>query len=91
MPLKIYAIALAAVALLTFILYAIDKLKAERGDWRIPEVALLCLSFFGGGIGGYAAMFLARHKIRKWYFHAVNILGVLWQFGVLVWLCVLYI
>ena len=91
MPLKIYAIALAAVALLTFILYAIDKLKAERGDWRIPEATLLCLSFFGGGIGGYAAMFLARHKIRKWYFHALNILGILWQIALLIWLCVLYL
>lgn len=91
MLLKIYAIALLAVAILTFILYAADKLKAVRGEWRVPEATLLLFSFFGGGIGGYIAMLITRHKTRKWYFHAVNILGILWQLALLVFLIVRYL
>ena len=92
MPLKIYTGCWVALSLLTFIAYVIDKNKAENGDWRIPEWALLTMSFCGGAIGGYVAMFLVRHKVRKWYFHAVHTLGLLWQvflFGYL--LCLLVV
>ena len=76
MPLKILLMAYAAVSLITLILYGIDKLKACLGAWRIPERVLLGFSFFGGAVGGLLGMNLFRHKIRKWYFWAVNILGL---------------
>ena len=60
------------------------KSRAKRNVWRIPEKVLLGLSFFGGAAGGYAAMFLCRHKTKKWYFHAVNLLGLGWQAAVAV-------
>ena len=46
---------------------------------------MLGLSFFGGGLGGYFAMFAVRHKTKHWYFHAVNFLGIAWQLGLLVY------
>ena len=86
--LKIYAIYLAVLFVVTFATYAVDKWKAVNGAWRIPEVALLSLTFLGGGLGGYLAMFVCRHKIRKWYFHLVHILAIAWQATALVLLLV---
>ena len=74
-----YLIYLIVLSLVTFFVYLTDKKKAQKGAWRIPEATLLLLSFIGGAVGGYAAMQLARHKTKKWYFHLVNIIGILWQ------------
>ena len=82
----VYIIYLAVLSLTTFILYALDKKKAEKGAWRTPEAVLLSLSFFGGAIGGYSAMNTVRHKTKKWYFHFVNLLGLAWQALLLVYL-----
>ena len=76
------------MSLVTGILYVFDKSRSKRGDWRISEKSLLLSSFSGGAIGGYIAMLLSKHKTRKWYFHAVNILGILWQVALLVFLYV---
>ncbi len=83
---KHYALLIGAISLITFLLYAADKRRAIKGKWRISEKKLLGFSFFGGGVGGYLAMFLTRHKTRKFKFHFVNILGILWQIGLLVYL-----
>lgn len=84
-----YGICLIVISLITFVFYAIDKAKAKKGAWRTPEKVLLGLSFFGGGVGGYAAMFLFRHKTKHWYFHVVNLLGIAWQIAVLLVLFVM--
>lgn len=47
---------------------AIDKSKAKRGAWRIPEKVLFGVSVFGGSIGTWAGMYLFRHKTKHWYF-----------------------
>jgi uncharacterized membrane protein YsdA (DUF1294 family) len=82
---KYYLIYLAVMSVITFFMYIADKKKAQKGKWRISEKALLCMSFFGGAAGGYSAMKLVHHKTKHWYFHAVNILGLLWQYGLLAW------
>ena len=84
---KLYLIYLTAVSVITFFAYAVDKGKAKRGKWRISEKALLSLSFFGGALGGYLAMNLVRHKTKKWYFHFVHIVGLIWQMALLAYLC----
>lgn len=76
------------MSLVTGILYLFDKNRSRRGRWRISEKSLLISSFSGGAIGGYIAMLLSKHKTRKWYFHAVNIVGIVWQVGVLLYLFV---
>lgn len=76
---KAYQIALvivAAMSVVAFFAYALDKYRAKRNRWRISEKALLLLSFAGGAIGGYCAMFLFRHRTKKFYFHLVNALSV---------------
>ena len=74
---------LIGVSIVAFFTYAIDKNKAKRNAWRIPEKVLLTLSFIGGAAGGYLAMHAVRHKTKKWYFHFVNLLGLIWQIGLL--------
>jgi len=72
------------VSLVAFVLYVLDKIKAKLGAWRIPEKILLSFSLLGGAVGGYLAMLLFRHKTRHWYFHAVNIVGLVYQLGLLI-------
>ena len=83
---KYYLIYLIVISIITYFTYASDKRKAQKGKWRIREKTLLLLSFFGGAVGGYLAMHLKYHKTKHWYFHAVNLLGIAWQMGLLVWL-----
>lgn len=85
---RIYLIFLGIMSLIAFILYAVDKNKAQNGEWRIPEATLLWFSFLGGAIGGYIAMQTVRHKTKHWYFHVVNILGILWQVALAIFLLV---
>ncbi len=70
---------LVGVSIVAFFAYVIDKEKAKRAAWRIPEKVLLTLSLIGGAVGGYLAMNTVRHKTKKWYFHAVNVIGLAWQ------------
>lgn len=59
-----YIAFLAAVSLVTFIAYGVDKVKAKRGSERISERRLLALAFVGGAAGALLGMLLFRHKTR---------------------------
>lgn len=48
--------------IVTFAVYGIDKIKAQKGAWRIPEKSLLLLAFIGGSLGAAAGMRFWRHK-----------------------------
>ena len=62
--------------LIIFLIYGIDKFKARRGAWRIPEKILLILAFACGGFGAWLAGIIFHHKTRKWYFKTVWFLGM---------------
>ena len=76
---------------IAFVLMVIDKRRAETGDQRISENALLGWAFFGGAAGTVLASRLVRHKTRKQPFATTMFvyLGLqllllgLWLFGVL--------
>lgn len=59
---------LAAVNLVTFTVYGVDKAKARRGAWRVPEKTLFLLPLLGGSIGALLGMRVFRHKTKHWYF-----------------------
>ena len=50
--------------LITFILYGVDKRRAKRGQWRIPEKTLLSGTWLLGGVGAWMAMRMFRHKTK---------------------------
>lgn len=56
---------LVFINLFTFFMMWLDKRKAKKGKWRIPENTLLLLVLLGGGIGGIAGMYIFHHKTQK--------------------------
>ena len=56
---------LAVANLAAFVSYGVDKRRARRGEWRVPERTLLALAFLGGGLGAFLGMQVFRHKTRK--------------------------
>ena len=55
----------AAVNVVTFFIYGLDKSKAKAGRWRIPEANLIFLAVLGGSVGALAGMRFFHHKTRK--------------------------
>ena len=47
-----------------FLLMLVDKLKAKRGSWRIPERTLIGSALIGGSIGALMGMYTFRHKTK---------------------------
>ena len=50
------------INVITFVIYGIDKLKAKKGKWRIPESTLLLLAIIGGSIGAWLGIKVWHHK-----------------------------
>lgn len=68
---NIYWIIVVYLVIMNFIglaVMGIDKSKAKRYAWRIPEKVLFMTSILGGSIGTWAGMYLFRHKTKHWYF-----------------------
>lgn len=59
---------LAVTNFISFIAMGVDKYKARKRAWRIPESTLFVLALIGGSIGSVAGMHLFHHKTRHWYF-----------------------
>lgn len=53
------------INILGFLIMYIDKQKAKKGKWRIPEKTLFIITALGGGIGTIAGMYTFRHKTQK--------------------------
>lgn len=52
----------AAINIIAFVLFGIDKWKAKHGSWRITEATLLDAAILGGSIGAYLGMKVFHHK-----------------------------
>ena len=65
---KCAAVYLAAVNVVTFFLYGVDKRKAKKGQWRVPEKTLFLFPLLGGSLGGILGMKVFHHKTKHWYF-----------------------
>ena len=46
----------------------IDKKKAKKRSFRIPEASLFIIAIIGGSLGSIAGMYFFKHKTRHWYF-----------------------
>ena len=63
---------LLIVNALGFLLMLVDKRKAQKNLWRIPESTLFLIAAIGGSIGSLAGMYKFRHKTK----HVKFTLGV---------------
>ena len=58
-PFLIYLFLINAIG---FLLMLIDKRKAKKKKWRIPEATLMGVAALGGSIGSLFGMYAFRHK-----------------------------
>ncbi len=79
---------LAVINLVTFAVYGIDKAKAKRGAWRVPEKTLFLLPLLGGSLGALLGMRVFHHKTKHWYFVWGIPMILLAQIALAVWLYV---
>lgn len=78
---------LLAINLFGFFIMWLDKRKAKKGSWRIPEKTLFIVTALGGGIGTIIGMYTFRHKTQKLNFvigfpfiTILEIIGIIWYF-----------
>jgi uncharacterized membrane protein YsdA (DUF1294 family) len=84
--LYLYWIWLAALSIITFVLYGLDKARSKRkGAWRIPEMTLHVLALAGGFLGGWAGRLLFHHKTKKGIFAFVLLISTLIHAGLVWW------
>ena len=87
---KIILILFLLFNIITFFTYGIDKYKAIRDKWRVPESTLIILALVGGSVGALLGMKVFRHKTKhpKFYISVplilvlqiVSIGFILWKF-----------
>lgn len=58
----------AFMNLLGFAMMGIDKRKAVKKLWRIPEYTFFVVALIGGSIGTIIGMRAFHHKTLHWYF-----------------------
>lgn len=56
---------MAVINVITFAVFGIDKLKAVKNRWRVPEKILFLLALLGGSLGAIIGMYSFRHKTKK--------------------------
>lgn len=78
---------LIIINIIGFLVMFIDKQKAKKGSWRIPENTIFVITAIGGGIGTIAGMYKFRHKTKKKIFTIglpflliMDILLIIWYF-----------
>lgn len=59
---KILLIYLLIINAVGFLFMFIDKQKAKKKKWRIPEATLMGIAAMGGSIGSLMGMYTFRHK-----------------------------
>lgn len=67
-PITFLIIYFVIINIVGFALMGIDKRKAIKRTFRIPEATLFIVALIGGSIGSILGMQVFRHKTRHWYF-----------------------
>jgi uncharacterized membrane protein YsdA (DUF1294 family) len=82
---KLFLIYLLTINAAGFALMLIDKWKAKKNRWRIPEATLMTVAALGGSIGSLLGMYAVRHKTQHLKFTlgiplilAVQIVAAVW-------------
>ena len=61
---KYFLLYLLLINAAAFLLMLVDKLKAKKNRWRIPERTLFGSALLGGSIGTILGMYTFRHKTK---------------------------
>lgn len=73
------------INMVTFLLFGLDKRRARKKQYRIPEKILLVAAAGGGSVGAFTGMYMFRHKTKHVKFYMgipllimIHILAVLY-------------
>lgn len=61
---KLILIYLLIINAAGFLFMLIDKYKARKKLWRIPEATLMGIAILGGSVGSLIGMYSVRHKTK---------------------------
>lgn len=79
-------IILVYYCILNFVLLttmAIDKMRAKKQQWRVPESTLFIMALLGGAVGGFCGMFWFHHKTQKPQFYIIYSIALLLHLSML--------
>lgn len=61
---KLFYIYLLLINAIGYLIMLIDKRKAKKKAWRIPEATLMGIAAIGGSLGSLIGMYHFRHKTK---------------------------
>ena len=61
---KYFLLYLLLINAAAFVLMLVDKVKAKKNRWRIPERTLMLSAALGGSVGSLIGMYTFRHKTK---------------------------
>jgi uncharacterized membrane protein YsdA (DUF1294 family) len=64
MLLNMLTVWLILINLVGFIQMYVDKQRARKDKWRIPEKQLFLVALVGGSVGSIFGMYIFRHKTK---------------------------
>ncbi|MUL10415.1 DUF1294 domain-containing protein [Aliivibrio fischeri] len=82
---KMLLVLYLGMSLLTYVMYAVDKNAAKKGNWRTPENTLHVLSLLGGWPGALFAQNQFRHKSKKQPFKTILWITIFVNIGAFAW------
>ncbi len=56
------------MTIIGYVSMGMDKAKAKKHAWRIPEATLFSIAILGGSVGSILGMYHFHHKTKHWYF-----------------------
>lgn len=63
-----FIVLLTFINILGLITMYVDKTRARKHKWRIPEARLFTIALCFGSLGILIGMYLFRHKTKHWKF-----------------------
>ena len=77
---------LLVINLAAFVTFGVDKHRAKRRQWRVPEKTLFLLAILGGSLGAVCGMCAFHHKTQHWHFR-YGLPAILFaHIGLILWL-----
>ena len=83
---KYFLLYLLLINAAAFLLMLVDKLKAKKNRWRIPERTLFGSALLGGSIGAILGMYTFRHKTRHLSFTLGMPAILIAQVALIIWI-----
>lgn len=86
---NVILIYLLTVNAIGFLLMTVDKYKARKNLWRIPESTLMTVAIIGGSIGSLIGMYTVRHKTKHLKFTVGIPVILVLQIAAVIWILTL--